>query len=84
MNVWDGGLNSGSLLARCDLIFFPHMELRLGDQICVNTTFGLPLGRSTIIPSRVNTKANEVSLTLQFHTCFGGGGFVSSAQALLF
>ena len=24
MNVRDGGLNSGSLPARCDLIFFPH------------------------------------------------------------
>ena len=81
------GLNSGSLPARCDLIFFPHIELRLGNQIyyaavtskcSVNTTFGLPLGRSITIPSRVNTKANEVSpLTLQLHTCFGGSGFVS-------
>ena len=70
MNVRDGGLNSGSLPARCDLIFFPHMELRLENQIyaaitskcSVNTTVGLPLGRSIIIPSRVNIKANEVFL----------------------
>ena len=83
MNVQDGGHNSGSLSARCDLIFFPRMELRLRNQIycaavmskcSVKYDFGLPLGRSAIIPSCVNAKANEVSLTSQLHTCFGGGG----------
>ena len=36
MNMLDEELDSDSLPARCDLIFFPCMELRLGNQIfCV-------------------------------------------------
>ena len=85
MNVRDEGLNSGSLSTRCDLIFFPCMELRLENQIycaavtskCrVNTTLtfhldGLQLSCPVLMP--------RVTRSL-FHTCFGGVGFVNSGS----
>ena len=55
--------------ARCDLIFFPCMELRLGNQIycvavtakcSVNTALAFHLD-GLLTPSRINAKANEVS-----------------------